>query len=149
MTDTYKLDIILIMKWSGTMNRKLDLKKDQEVIIRHINDKIRYIKDKSIENIDEWITKGTVLKIGRKYIEIDMRYISNEKFDIEFDYVQKTKYGSPDYKIYLSKEEIVEEIKCEELYDQIQNTFGRYGRNNNKFNLNQLQRIVDIIKEIK
>ena len=129
------------------MSRNLELKKDQKVIIRYINDRIRYTEDRTIENIDKWTTESTITKVGRKYIEATINGFP-EKFDIEYDYVQKVRCGSPDYKIYLSKEEIIEEVKCEELYSDIKNNyFGGYGRNNGKFTLDQLERIMSIINE--
>jgi hypothetical protein len=133
------------MEWI-LMERKLNLVKDQEVIIRYINDRMRYEKDKSIENIDNWTCIGKVVKIGRKYIEVNMGRYSNEKFDIERDYEQKVNAGSPDYKIYLSKEEIIDEIKADEIYKSIRNEFDGW-KNVNKFTLNQLQRIKNIIDE--
>lgn len=128
------------------MGRKLDLIKGQEVIIRYINDRVRYKKDRSINNIDEWTAKGEVTKVGRKYIEVDMNGFL-EKFGIEYDYVQKTNMGSPDYKLYLSKEEIINEIKAEEIYRELNNYFGSYGNSKGKFTLDQLERIINIVNE--
>lgn len=125
------------------MNRKLKLEKEQEVVIRYINDRIRYMEDRTIDNIDKWTSNGKVTKVGRKYIEVDMNGFL-EKFDIEFDYVQKTNIGSPDYKLYLSKEEIINEIGTEELYREVKNHFGDW-HNRNKFTSRQLNQILDII----
>jgi hypothetical protein len=109
---------------------------------------LRYEKDKSIENIDNWTCKGKIVKIGRKYIEVDMGCYLNEKFDIERDYEQKVNAGSPNYKIYLSKEEIIDEIKADKIYQYIRDKyFNGYGRNANKFTLNQLERIINIVNE--
>jgi hypothetical protein len=130
------------------MARKLDLKKDQEVVIRYMNDKIRYKKDTSIKTIDNWTCEGKILKIGRKYIEVDLGYSEPVKFDMERDYVQNVRVGSPDYKIYLSKQEIIDEIKAEEIYDTIRHDFDSW-KNANKFTLDQLERIKSIINECK
>lgn len=127
------------------MNRKLKLEKGQEVVVRYINDRIRYMKDSTVDNIDKWTSNGKVTKVGRKYIEVDMNGWL-EKFDIEFDYVQKTNIGSPDYKLYSSKEEIINEIETEELYREVKNHFGDW-HNRNKFTLSQLKQILDIANE--
>lgn len=127
------------------MNRKLDLEKGQEVVVRYINDRIRYTKDRTINNIDKWTSNGKVTKVGRKYIEVNMNGLL-EKFDIEYDYVQKTNIGSPDYKLYLSKEEIINEIETEELYTEVKKYFGNW-RNIGKFTLSQLKQILDIVNE--
>jgi hypothetical protein len=128
------------------VSRKLDLKVNQEVIIRYINDKIRYEKDTSIKNIDSWTTVGTVTKIGRKYLDVEFNGFLY-KFDMEWDYREKVNCGSPNYKLYLSKEEILDEIKAEELYSKVRDSFDSYGGNNGKFTLNQLERIKNIIDE--
>ena len=128
------------------MSRKLKLIKEQTVIIRYINDRLRYETDTSINNIDEWTTEGKITKIGRKYIEVDMGgYL--DKFDIEWNYNQKVNAGSPDYRLYLSKEEIINEIKAEELYKKLHNHFGGYGNNSGEFSLSQLERILEIVNE--
>lgn len=128
------------------MGRKLNLAKGQDVIIRYINDRIRYKKDVSISNIDEWTTKGIVTKIGRKYIEVNMNGFL-VKFDIEFDYRQKSNMASPAYKLYLSKEEITNEIKAEEMYRKLNSHFVECINNNGKFTLDQLERILSIVNE--
>lgn len=52
-----------------------------------------------------------------------------------------------DYKLYLNKEEVIEEIKAESLYSELQKQFGGCGKNNNKFTLDQLKRIKEIVDE--
>lgn len=129
------------------MDRKLHLKKGQKVVVRYINDKLRGIPDTSINGIANWTTSGEATKVGRKYIYVKIGSYNEQQFDIEDDYRQKTNIGSPDYKLYTSKEEILAEIKTEDLYTDIKRYFSSWS-NSNKFTLNQLERIKDIVKEI-
>ena len=71
-----------------------------------------------------------------------------KKFDSEWDYNQKVNCGSPNYKLYLSKEEIINEGKADKLYDKIKSCFNNYS-NNNEFTLDELNKILDIINENK
>jgi len=128
------------------MSRKLNLKKGQKVVVRYINDKLRGIPDKSINGIDRWAVSGEATKVGRKYIYVKIGSYNEQQFDIEDDYRQKTNIGSPDYKLYTSKEEILAEIKAEELYTDVKRYFSSWS-NDNKFTLDQLERVKDIVKE--
>lgn len=128
--------------------RKLDLKLNQEVVVKIIKgSNVSRNKDMSLENIDNWCYKGIVTKIGRKYITVKWDKWSEVQFDKESDYRNKTE-GSCDYKLYLSKEEIIEEHEADKLYKNIRDKyFDRYGGNNGKFTLDQLKRFMEIIKE--
>lgn len=130
------------------MDRKLELKVGQKVVIKIIEgSNISRNKDMSLENIDNWCYDGEVIKIGRRYITIKWSKWSETQFDKESDYRNKID-GSCDYKLYLNKEEIIEEHKANDLYRNIRDKyFERYGGNNGKFTLDQLERIMNIINE--
>ena len=129
------------------MNRNLKLNVGQKVAVK-IEDNSnasRYI-DMSLENIDSWCFEGEVTKVGRKYITVKFRTYKEEQFSIEDDYRQKYTSGGADYKLYLFKEEVIEEREADAIYYQIKREFDYY-RNNSKFTLNQLIRIKSIIEE--
>lgn len=116
----------------------------QKVFIKIIerSNAARYIKS---DTIDDWIYEGTVIKVGRKYITVKFNNGYEEKFDKEHDYINISKY-SADYQLYLTKQEIVDKMEINKLYEKIQYNFNNWN-NNNRFNLDQLRRIVNIIDE--
>jgi hypothetical protein len=128
------------------MDRKLNLSVNQKVVIRRINGSIRYLEDKSIDNIDAWITVGIVEKITKKYVQVNMNG-KVEKFDIELNYAQKVNRGESDYRLYESKEELINEVKSEDIYSGIRNYFYNKYNNDRDLTLDQLQRINAIIEE--
>jgi len=130
------------------MERKLDLKKDQKVVVAIIErSNMARNRDMSSENIDNWCFDGIVTKVGRKYITVKWDKWSEEQFDKEKDYNNKTEY-SCDYKLYLNREEIFQMRKTEELYSKVKTYFSGWGVNEN-FTLDQLERILTIINENK
>lgn len=128
------------------MDRKLNLDANQEVVIRRINGSIRYLEDKSINNIDAWTIKGIVEKVTKKYVQVNMNG-KVEKFDIELNYVQKVNRGEPDYRIYESREELINEVKSEEIFSGLRSYFYEKYHNDRDLTLDQLQRIKTIIEE--
>ena len=127
------------------MGRKLNIKKGDKVIIAIINgsNASRY-RDMSLENIDDWTKEVTVTIANKKYITVDY---GNMKFIVDEDYIQKVGCGGSDYKLYLSKQDVYNEIKRESMLNDL---FGaRFYRSNkvNNLTLNQLERINDIINE--
>ena len=128
------------------MSRNLKLTVGQKVVVK-IEDNSnasRYV-DMSLENIDNWCFEGEVTKVGRKYITVKFRTYKEEQFSIEDDYRQKYNCGGADYKLYLSKDEVVEEKEAEEIYSQIRHKFSAY--KNSEYTLEQLKRIKSIIGE--
>ena len=129
-------------------NRKLDLSVGQEVIIADTNDGIRYLKNSegvSLDNIDRWTNKGIIIKIARKYITVSLGR-QEKRYDKEFNYVEKSEYGSYS-KLYLSLAEIREEWESEVLYNSISDSFSKYSYDNKcELTLNQLKRIKVIIE---
>ena len=131
------------------MNRTLDLKKEQEVFIKieEMSNRSRS-KDMSIGNIDAWVFKGVVLSVGRKYINVKVldSYNFEIKFEIDTDYREHYVAGGSNYKLYLSKQDIIDEKEADDIYDSIKSSFGSW-KNNNKYSLEELKEIIKIIKK--
>lgn len=132
------------------MDRKLDLKVGQEVVVKIIEGSNASRRENmSLDNIDSWCFNGEVTKVGRKYITVKFNNWQEYQFDIEFDYRNKYTAGGADYQLYLSKQEVVNEKESNNLYKYIQTEFNGYSGNKGKFTLDQLRRIMDIINENK
>jgi hypothetical protein len=131
------------------MDRKLDLKVGQSVVIKveEASNASRRV-NMSLANIDEWCFDGEVTKVGRKYITVKFKGYKEEQFVAEDDYRQKYTAGGADYKLYLTKQDVIDEKEANNLYSDIRTKFGGF-RNNNQFTLDQLQRITNIINENK
>lgn len=67
------------------------------------------------------------------------------KFNIEDDYREHYTVGSANWKLYGSKEEIINEFKAEKLYSKVKGCFSGW-KNNSKYSLSQLQDILNIIE---
>ena len=133
-------------------NLKEKLKVGQEVVIAKINDSVRYLREEEgigIHNIEKWTQKGIVTKIGRKFIIVKVNGFEY-KYNIESNYEEYTRCGSPDSRLYLSIDEIIEEKKYNEMCIEIRNKFSIFGFDYyNKFNLSyeQVEKIFKIINE--
>lgn len=119
------------------MNRKLNLVIGQEVAIRNIG---QYRND--IENIEEWTEPATVMKVSKKLITVKTNYDLEIKFEVEYDYNNKSK-GSSMYQLYESLEAIKDEIKNHKLHSEIKDRFNEF--NNYPFTTDQLERIMSIL----
>lgn len=130
------------------MDRLADLKVGDKVIIRYINDAIRYIKDRSINNIAEWTRKEPceVTKITKKYVTVKFTDTWEEKFDREFDYVQKVNRGSANYKLYRNLEEIILEEQANDLYYKVKKTFFDSWNRPDEMTLEKLERVAQILE---
>lgn len=107
----------------------------------------RYIDKDEADNIELWIKEKVVTKIGRKYITVMDSVESTcgeEKFDITENFAHYYTVGNAEYELYLSKEDILDDIKCEELYYDIKKLFSSWG-NKREFTLAQLQKVKDIL----
>ena len=80
-----------------------------------------------------------VIKVGKKYFQVDAARI---QFFID-TLQSNSQYGSPD-QIYLSKQELLDEIETEKLRSQL---FGQGAYLSPRLNLDQLRRITSIINE--
>lgn len=113
-----------------------------KVYLKPIYNNARYIED-ILNHIKEYEIK----KVGRKYFEVwkDNQEWTTLKFHIE-DNRQATKY-SPDWELYFSKQEIIDEIEHLKLANEIRDSLGKWGMT--ELSLDQLRRIKTIIDEGK
>ena len=72
---------------------------------------------------EELIMEATVTGIGNKYITVSPGYYSrNVKFEIEDNFREHSNY-SPEHKLFLSREEIVNRLEKEELLAWFRDSF--------------------------
>lgn len=133
------------------MNKELNFKAGQEVAVRikdFSNAKMRLREVFTLENMDKWIFDGVVTKAGRKYITAEFyigEILERIQFSVEDEYNEREKAGGSDYKLYESKEDIIQEFKIKKLYSDIGDKF----KNNNDvtYSLDQLEKIMAILQE--
>ena len=96
------------------------------------------------ERIQEW----EVLKVGRKYITAKPKVGGwEQRFDIENNFRHVYTYGTSDYELYLTKEEIYEKIVRLNRIEYIEQ-FCRWGRRNlSKMSYDDLLAVVEIFKK--
>ena len=82
-----------------------------------------------------------VIKVGNKYFQIDAPGYHRTQFFIE-TLLSNTNYGCPE-RVYLDKEEILDEKEAVKLKSELLNTYNYF----NRLNLDQLKRIKSIIEE--
>ena len=86
----------------------------QKIHVKRIGNAARYSKE---------IETCTISKIGRKYFEVEE--MRNRKFFIETLLHSSGQY-SPDYKCYLSLQEINDEEEQRKLHDKVKKHFNNY-----------------------
>ena len=123
--------------------RKEDFHKGQTVWVYLIGNAARGRKTTE-ELIQEW----EVLKVGRKYITAKSKSGGwEQRFDIENNFRHVYTYGTSDYELYLTKEEIYEEIERSNRIEHIKQ-FCRWERRNlNKMSDDDLLAVVEIFKK--
>ena len=126
---------------------KKDFKVGQDVYVKIVegSNRARRMNDKS--NIDNWIEEKIVTKIGNKYITVankDDKEWGIEKFDITNNFNHYYTCGGQDYELYLSREDILKDIKSERLYREIKTRFSDW-KNKQRYTLEQLESINKII----
>ena len=96
------------------------------------------------ERIQEW----EVLKVGRKYITAKPKVGGwEQRFDIENNFRHVYTYGTSDYELHLTKEEIYKEIERSNRIEYIEQ-FCRWERRNlNKMSDDDLLAVVEIFKQ--
>lgn len=119
------------------MNLK-DFKVGQEVWLRPVNNGLRFYKCS--------LLKATVIKVGRIYLTVEY---NNRKiqFDAEYNFTQKTDY-SPDYKLYISKEDAVRDMNNSIEYGQLAQKLSSFNEWRS-LSLDQMRRVKEIIEENK
>lgn len=111
----------------------------QKVYLKPINNAARYGNKE--------INEKTILKIGRKYFSVGEEGQTNERFMTKFeieDLREVTDY-SPDWEVYFSEQEILDEEEFNEIARDIRLKFGSYGKLD--LTMDQLRRIKEIINE--
>jgi len=112
---------------------KSNLAIGQTVWVKCIGDAARY------RNENDLIVKATVEKVGNKYF-----YLSgfcSHKFDIAKMY-EVTNFA-PDYRVYLSPQEIKDEEEFEEKIKAMREFFNQYGKVD--IALEKLRQVYDIV----
>lgn len=112
--------------------RKLEV--GQTVYLKPFGNNVRYNKE---------IKEDVITKVKRKYFQVGEGY-RPLKFIIE-DMKQETGGYLAEWKIYFSKQEILDEEEFEKLSREIKNKFDGYGKVD--LTLDQLRRIKAIISE--
>ena len=86
------------------------------------------------------ITEHTVTKIGRKYFECtDL----NDKINVSNLNYESKMYSQNNYRLYRTKQEILDKNELSRLYSKIQHSFSHYS--NQKFSLEDLRKVAQII----
>lgn len=130
------------------MSRVLNLKLGQEVAVRikdFSNARQRLGRRLTLENIDDWCFTGVVTKITKKYITVEYATGTDKtQFSIEDDYNERYKTGGSDYQLYESKEDIITELKVNELRSSLKDMINN---SDNQYTLDQLERVMSILNE--
>ncbi|WP_236583363.1 MULTISPECIES: beta barrel domain-containing protein [Bacillus amyloliquefaciens group] len=115
------------------------IKVGSTVYLKPINNAARYGRKDILEKV--------VLKKGRKYFYVgntgDTETRRMFKFSLE-DMTEVTEY-SPDWEVYLSKQEIIDKEEKEKLKLEISSVFNRWSTAD--LTLDQLRRVHEIISE--
>ena len=124
--------------------KKSDFSVGQTIYLRIIphSNPWRRIKEEDLKNPENQIIETTVLKVGNKYITTGPDYCPL-KFDIKDDFKQASYYGT-EYEIYLSAEDIVKEIKREEMFAEIREAFD-FSYKKSKFSYEQINAVYNIL----
>lgn len=124
--------------------QKKDFKKGQTVWVYLTGNAARYVQTGE-QRIEEW----EVILVGRKYITAKSKKYNwkEARFEIDRDFRQVYDRGTVDYILYLSKEDILQELYMSKLGKYIKNAM-RYGdRLVNQISLEDLKTIESIIKK--
>ena len=114
---------------------KHELKVGQKVYLKPVNNAARHSNE---------IVEAEIIKVGRKYFEVDKGYHYSRKYHIS-DLKQATDMVA-DYEVYMSKQEILDEREINSLYFEIGKKFRGVGTTLD-LTLSQLRRIKEIISE--
>ena len=125
------------------MSRNLNLKKGDKVVVafrkRSLITRVTSM-DMSIENIDSWTYEGVVKSVGERFIVVTF---NNRDLQFVIDYDYQEKHYNSDFKLYLSKQEVIDEMLLEDYFEKIKMKFNYSFIN--KYNIRQLTRILNIL----
>ena len=93
--------------------------------------------------IEKQIRETKVVSVGRKYITVEY---ANTKFDITNDFREVTNY-SIEYKLYLSKEDIKNDIKRRQMEERISTAFHFPTYVTRKMTFDELETVFNIVKK--
>lgn len=99
-------------------------------------------------DVESWIVEATVENVGSKFISVKIRGTQIVKFNIKNNFHQIYVCGGADYKLYLSKQDVLNDIESENIYQEIKNDF-MASRNHKKLSLEQLRKIKEILDDTK
>lgn len=94
--------------------------------------------------IEKRIIETTVLSVGRKYIKV--KFCGGIQFEIENDFREKTNY-SIEYKLFLSKEDIKNDIKRRQIEERITTAFHFPSYVTRKMTFDELETVHNIVKK--
>ena len=127
------------------MARILNFKKgDNCIVAKRWSSRSIMEGDTPLDNLVTWTWEVEVIAISEKYITVDFKG-SKMKFVKEFDYVERVTRGEGSYKLYTSRDELLNIIEADRLYDEVRKEFSSY--HNSRFTLKQLEQIVSIINQ--
>lgn len=108
------------------------------VYLKAINERARY---KTEVDIEEYI----ICKIGRKYFEVCKEDYKNYTIQFEINNKRQVTKYSPDWQLYFSKQEILDEEEHLNLSNQVRDKIGSYGTSS--LSLDKLRKIKEIIDD--
>lgn len=120
--------------------KKEDFRVGQTVYLLRINDIRRG------STIEERIREAKVVSVGRKYITVD--FCGPMKFDVTNGFREVTIY-SPTYNLYLSKEQIFQELHRQSMEQTVISAFGWPSGIVRKMSQEDLQTVLDIVNKYK
>ncbi|MFR3727703.1 hypothetical protein [Lacrimispora sp.] len=95
---------------------------------------------------EELIREATVTAIGNKYITVSPGYYStNVRFEIENNFREHSDY-SPEHKLFLSREEIVDRLEKEKLLCWFRDSFRIFSQSKD-FSLTALREAKEILEK--
>lgn len=125
------------------MSRNLNLKKGDKVVVafrkRSLITRVTSM-DMSIENIDNWTYEGIVKSVGERFVVVTF---NNRDLQFVIDYDYQEKHYNSEFKLYLTKQEVIDEMLLEEYFEKIKMKFNYSFIN--KYNIRQLTRILNIL----
>ena len=93
--------------------------------------------------IEKRILETKVESVGRKYITV---HYGKTKFDISNDFREVTNY-SIDYRLFLSKEAIMEDFKRRKMEERVQTAFHFPNHVARKMTFDELETVFNIVKK--